>query len=59
MAHLGRVEEAREALDQAFTIKPDLSAGFFEQLFHLKDPAEPAHVMGGHYEAGLSPRPCP
>jgi adenylate cyclase len=55
LAHLGRVEEAREALEQAFTIKPDLSTGFFEQIFRFKDPAEMAHVMGGLYKAGLPP----
>ncbi len=59
LAHLGRVEEAREALEQAFTIKPDLSTGFFEQILHFKDPADMAHVTGGLYEAGLSPRPRP
>jgi tetratricopeptide (TPR) repeat protein len=55
LAHLGRVEEARDALEQALTIKPDLSTGFFEQIFHFKDPAEMAHVMGGLYKAGLPP----
>ncbi len=55
LAHLGRVEEAREALAQAFTIKPDLSTGYFEQIFHFKDPAEMAHVMSGLYKAGLPP----
>ena len=55
LAHLGRVEEARAALERAFTIKPDLSTGYFEQIFRFKDPAEMAHVMGGLYEAGLSP----
>jgi len=55
LAHLGRVEEAREALKQAVMIKPDLSVEFFEQIFCFKDPAEMAHVMGGLYEAGLSP----
>jgi len=55
LAHLGRVEEAREVLEQAFTIKPDLSTGFFEQIFHFKDPAEMTHVMGGLHKAGLPP----
>ncbi len=55
LTHLGRVEEAREALEQAFTIKPDLSTGYFEQIFHFKDSAEMAHVMGGLHEAGLPP----
>jgi adenylate cyclase len=55
LAHLGRVDEARQALERAFAIKPDLSAGFFEQIFHFKDPAEMAHVMDGLHEAGLSP----
>ena len=54
LAHLGRVAEAREALERAFAIKPDLSAEFFEQIFHFKDPAEKAHVMAGLYAAGLS-----
>ena len=55
LAHLGRLEEARAALEQAFTIKPDLSPAYFEQIFQFKDPAEMAHVMDGLYEAGLSP----
>ncbi len=55
LAHLGRVEEARGALVRAFTIKPDLSTGFFEQIFRFRDPAEMAHVMGGLYKAGLPP----
>ncbi|MFQ5565206.1 MAG: adenylate/guanylate cyclase domain-containing protein [Paracoccaceae bacterium] len=53
LAHLGRVEEARAALEQAFTIKPDLSTGYFEQIFRFKDPAEMAHVMDGLHKAGL------
>jgi adenylate cyclase len=55
LAHLGRVDEAREALKQAVTIKPDLSVEFFEQIFCFKDPAEMAHIMDGLYKAGLSP----
>ena len=55
LAHLGRDEEAREALERAFTIKPDLSTGFFEQIFNFTDPAEMAHVMDGLHEAGLPP----
>ena len=53
LAHLGRVEEAREALERAFTVKPDLSAGCFKQIFHFKNPAEMAHVMDGLHKAGL------
>ncbi len=53
LAHLGRVKEAREALERAFTVKPDLSAGFFKQIFHFKNPAEMAHVMDGLHKAGL------
>ena len=53
LAHLGRVEEAREALELAFTIKPDLSNRFFEQIFHFKDPAKMTHVMDGLRKAGL------
>jgi adenylate cyclase len=55
LAHLGRVEEAQKTLELALTIKPDLSSGFFEQIFHFKDPAEMAHVMDGLYGAGLMP----
>jgi tetratricopeptide (TPR) repeat protein len=53
LAHLGRDEEARQALERAFTIKPDLSTGYFEQVLRFKDPAEMDHVMGGLYKAGL------
>jgi adenylate cyclase len=53
LAHLGQVKEAREALERAFTVKPDLSAGFFKQIFHFKNPAEMAHVMDGLHKAGL------
>jgi tetratricopeptide (TPR) repeat protein len=55
LAHLGRVKEAREALERAFRIKPDLSTGFFEQILKFTDPAEMAHVMDGLHEAGLPP----
>jgi len=55
LAHLDRIEEAREALAQAFEIKPDLSTGYFEQIFRFKDPAEMAHVMAGLHKAGLPP----
>jgi adenylate cyclase len=51
---LGRVEEAREALNRALKIKPDLSTGFFERILHFKDPANMKHVMGALHEVGLS-----
>jgi adenylate cyclase len=53
LAHLGRVEESRAALERAFTIKPDLSTGYFEQIFQFKDPVEMAHIMDGLRDAGL------
>ena len=55
LAHLGRTEEAGAALQRARAVKPDLSAGYFEQVFNFKDPAEMAHIMAGLHEAGLSP----
>ncbi len=54
LAHLGRVEEARVALERARAIKPDLSTGFFEQIFRFEDPTEMTHVMDGFHKAGLS-----
>ncbi len=53
LAHLGRIDEAKEVLDQAFLIKSDLSTAFFEQIFRFKDSAEMTHVMDGLYKAGL------
>ena len=53
LAHLGRIEEASAALEQALKVKPDLSGRFFEQIFRFKDPAEMAHVMEGLHKAGL------
>ena len=53
LAYLGRIEEARAALEQAFKVKPDLSTGYFEQILPFKDPVERAHFMDGLYEAGL------
>jgi adenylate cyclase len=55
LAHLGRIEEARAALERAFAIKPDLSTGFFGRIFHFKDSSEMSHVMAGLHEAGLPP----
>lgn len=53
LAHLGRIEEAREALEQAYKVKADLSSEFFEQIFLFNDPVEMAHVMDGLRIAGL------
>jgi adenylate cyclase len=53
LVHLGRVEEAREALEQAFTIKPDLSTGFFEQIFNFKHQADKDRYLDGLRDAGL------
>ena len=53
LAHLDRIDEARDAFARALAVKPDLNTTFFEQIFYFNDPAEMAHVMDGLYAAGL------
>ncbi|MEJ2122734.1 MAG: tetratricopeptide repeat protein, partial [Alphaproteobacteria bacterium] len=53
LVELGRIEEARQAMDRAIEIKPDLSAAFFEQIFRFKDPAEMTRFMDSLCRAGL------
>jgi adenylate cyclase len=54
LAHLGRIDEARTALDRALTVKPDLSADFFESVLPWKDPAHLEHYIDGLRRAGLT-----
>jgi adenylate cyclase len=53
LAHLGRLDEAREAFAQALAIKPDLSPAYFQQIFNFKNATEMRHIMDGLYKAGL------
>lgn len=54
LAHLARIDEARAALDRALTIKPDLSASFFQSVLPWKDPAHLEHYIDGLRKAGLT-----
>ena len=54
LAHLGRIDEARAALDRALTIRPDLSAEFFRSVLPWKDPAHLEHYIDGLRKAGLA-----
>jgi adenylate cyclase len=53
LVYLDRMEEAREALQKAFAIKPDMSKAYFEQIFNFKNPEDMAHVMTALHKAGL------
>ena len=53
LAHLGRIGEARAALNQALAIKPDLSSDFFRSVLSWKDSAHLEHYTDGLRKAGL------
>jgi adenylate cyclase len=53
LAHLGRIDEARAALNQALAIKPDLSSDFFRSVILWKDSAHLEHYTDGLHKAGL------
>jgi adenylate cyclase len=53
LAHLGRIDEARSALERALAVKSDLSAEFVSQAFPWKDSAQLGHMIDGLRKAGL------
>ncbi len=53
LAHLGRIDEARAALNQAVAIKPDLSNDFFRSVILWKNSAHLEHYTDGLRKAGL------
>jgi adenylate cyclase len=53
LAHLGRIDEARVALDRALAIKPDLSTDDFGSFLPWKNPEHLAHYAEGLHKAGL------
>ncbi len=53
LGHLGRDDEAREALARARAIKPDLSIGFVDVALKFKVAADRAHYVDGLRRAGL------
>jgi adenylate cyclase len=53
LAHLGRIDEARVALNQALAIKPDLSSGFFSSVLPWKDLTHLEQYNEGLRKAGL------
>jgi adenylate cyclase len=53
LAHLGRIDEARAALNRALAIKSDLSSDFFRSVLPWKDSAHLEHYTDGLRKAGL------
>jgi adenylate cyclase len=53
LAHLGRIDEARTALNQALAIKPDLSSGFFGSVLPWQNSKHFEHYSEGLRKAGL------
>ncbi len=53
LAHLGRIDEARAALERALAIKPDFSPAFFDRVIRLRNPDDRAHYLDGLRKAGL------
>jgi adenylate cyclase len=53
LAHLGRIDEARVALNHALTIKPDLSSKFFSSVLPWKDLTHIERYNDGLRTAGL------
>ncbi len=50
---LGRIEEARAALDRVRRLKPDVSVAFVDQALRITDAAYREHFVSGLLEAGL------
>ncbi len=53
LAHLGRIDEARAALERALAIKPDFSPAFIDRVIRLRNPDDRAHYLDGLRKAGL------
>jgi len=53
LAHLGRIDEARAALNRALAIKSDLSSDFFRSVLPWKDSSHLEHYTDGLRKAGL------
>ena len=53
LAHLGRIDEARAALERALAIKPDFSTAFIDRVMRLRNPDDRAHYLDGLRKAGL------
>ena len=53
LAHLGRIDEARAALERALAIKPDFSTAFFDRVIRLRNPDDREHYLDGLRKAGL------
>jgi adenylate cyclase len=52
-AHLGRLDEARAALAEAFRLQPGFSLDTFERIFTSADPDFTERYLGGLRKAGL------
>jgi hypothetical protein len=53
LGHLGRHEEAAQALKRAQQLKPDLSMSFIRQALLITHPASAEHFYGGLIKAGV------
>ena len=55
LAHGGRMEEARAALDQLRDLRPGITCDFVrDRLFYLKDPGQVDAYVSGLAKAGLA-----
>jgi adenylate cyclase len=52
-AHLGRIDEARAALQKALTVEPDFSLAAAEVMLSVWDPADLERYLDGLRKAGL------
>ena len=53
LSHLGRVDEARAALERALAVNPNLSASFIDAVLRFRNPADRDHYIDGLRKAGL------
>jgi adenylate cyclase len=53
LAHLGRIDEAREALARTLAFNPNFSASFFDSVLHFINPVDRDHYIDGLKIAGL------
>ena len=54
LGHLGRADEAKQALARARAIKPDLSVDFADTALKIKHQRDRQHYVDGLIKAGLT-----
>jgi adenylate cyclase len=53
LAHLGRIEEAKQALQRVYTVKPDFDMDFVRATAKMMHPSSAKHYIEGLRKAGL------